>query len=306
MKNLQTLLRFEKPFTSVLVFIRYVSTESKLSVENFNELPKDQGLTEQRPISSILDCSYYKKLPESYRKFYREWKLTVPEPVHYIPKEGKYEIDAETGQVIPIKNIAITLSECPQEDSGIWGGEAVIQGYVRILKGKHRVHDLGPTPMFWYPKFRRTVIYSEILDKNMVAVVTRRAILKINENYGLDHYLLKTRACDLRNLLALKLKRKLLQALLNRSLYPDDENKREDVYNTYKHYLEPYSPEDIEWYGLTLEEASTKMKGINLRIREESNVPLKYQFRKDYIELLKNEKVVEPPEPWYKRKLLPF
>lgn len=32
------------------------------------------------------------ELPEAYKKFWREWKLTTPTPVHYIPKEGKYEM----------------------------------------------------------------------------------------------------------------------------------------------------------------------------------------------------------------------
>lgn len=291
------LLKLEKLVLSVIV-------------RHAHAKPQSRGLqlTEPRSRTSILDCGYYKKLPESYRKFYTEWKLTVPEPVHYVPKEGKYKKDPITGEVDPIQNVAIPLVECPQEDDCIWGGESVIQGYVRILRGKHRIHDLGPAPRFWFPRLRNTVIYSEILDKHMVAVLTRRAILKINDHYGLDHYLLKNRACDLRNLLALKLKRKLLLALLNKTMYPENEDRREEVYNKYKHYLESYTPEEIEWYGLSLAEASMKLRGINTRLREESIVPLKHQFRKDYVELLKNEelKPIPPPEPWRKKKLISF
>lgn len=31
------------------------------------------------------------ELPEEYKKFWKEWKLDRPSPVHYIPKEGKFE-----------------------------------------------------------------------------------------------------------------------------------------------------------------------------------------------------------------------
>jgi len=33
------------------------------------------------------------QLPEAYRKFWREWKLTTPAAVHYIPKEREWERD---------------------------------------------------------------------------------------------------------------------------------------------------------------------------------------------------------------------
>lgn len=30
-------------------------------------------------------------LPEGYKKFWKEWKLTPPTPINWIPREGKYE-----------------------------------------------------------------------------------------------------------------------------------------------------------------------------------------------------------------------
>lgn len=53
--------------------------------------------------------------------------------------------------------------------------------------------------------------------------------------------LFQTPACDLQSQLAFKLKRKMLLSLLKKDLYPDDPVKREDVYNTYKKYLENVS-----------------------------------------------------------------
>ena len=39
------------------------------------------------------------KLPDAYKKFYTEWKLTEPLPVHYTPEEGKWKRDPETEEV---------------------------------------------------------------------------------------------------------------------------------------------------------------------------------------------------------------
>ena len=43
---------------------------------------------------------------------------------------------------------------------------------------------------YWMPSLKSTVLYSEILDKHMKMIVTERALRLIDENYGLDNYLL--------------------------------------------------------------------------------------------------------------------
>lgn len=70
---------------------------------------------------------------------------------------------------------------------GLWGGEAIVQGFVKKGRFKRRV------PRFWIPVLTKTVIYSEVLDKYMRTSVTDRAMSLIHENYGLDHYLLKVK-----------------------------------------------------------------------------------------------------------------
>lgn len=50
-------------------------------------------------------------------------------------------------------------------------------------------------------------------------------------------FFFQTPACDLRSLLALKIKKNILIALADKSLYPDDEEKRMEVYEKYKEYL---------------------------------------------------------------------
>lgn len=49
----------------------------------------------------------------------------------------------------------------------------------------------------------------------------------------------QTPACDLRSELALKIKKNLLEVLADKTLYPDDPEKREEIYNRYKEYLKP-------------------------------------------------------------------
>lgn len=67
----------------------------------------------------------------------------------------------------------------------IWGGEAIIQGFQ-----KRKWHQRG-VPHFWVPTLKRSVVYSEVLDKYISVIVTERAIHLINASYGFDHYLLK-------------------------------------------------------------------------------------------------------------------
>lgn len=68
---------------------------------------------------------------------------------------------------------------------GIWGGETVVLGYQKRDKYNSRI------PHFWIPRLRRSVVYSEILDKRMSAIVTNRTINLILDNHGFDHYILK-------------------------------------------------------------------------------------------------------------------
>lgn len=238
------------------------------------------------------------RLPEAYKKFYKEWRHQVPEPVYFKPKLGKWSLDEKTGAVTPVQNIPIPLKYPKTMKSGIWGGEAVVQGFKQSGKYKSRV------PYFWTPTLKNTVVYSEVLNKYMSTTVTERAIDEINKNYGLDHYLLKTAACDLKTTLSLKIKRKILFALRDKTLYPEDSVKQQAIFDKYKHYLNNYSHDEIEWYGLTFNEALLKMQEMD-EINEK-NEPLKIKYRQQLIEDLKNNsEPTEAKESWLK-KLNPF
>lgn len=84
-----------------------------------------------------------------------------------------------------IQNYPIPVKYPKEHHQGIWGGEGVIQGLQQRKKRVFRV------PHFWFPQLKRSVIYSEVLDKYMSIVVTERAIRLIHEHFGFDHYLLK-------------------------------------------------------------------------------------------------------------------
>ncbi|XP_036139000.1 39S ribosomal protein L28, mitochondrial isoform X2 [Monomorium pharaonis] len=244
------------------------------------------------------------ELPQEFKKFWREWKLTKPAAVHYIKQEGTYVRNEKTEKVQPVQNIPIPLTYPKEIDDGIWGGEAIVQGFKKKGVFKRRV------PHFWIPHLKKSVVYSEVLDTHMRVIITERALKLIHENYGFDHYLLKTPACDLRSLLALKLKRQILIALADKTLYPNNPEKHTEVYAKYEQYLSAYTREEIEWYGLTYKEACKKW----LKFKETEPQPLKIKYRSELIAKLKENKIkeaenvdVSPEETssWLK-KLNPF
>lgn len=245
------------------------------------------------------------ELPESYKKFYYEWKIQKPKPVHYIENPNKYEWNERRACVLPVQNQPLPLRYPRQMDEGIWGGEAIVQSFIKKGKFYRR------TPKFWVPKLLRSAVYTEVLDKYMKTLVTRRTIDLIHENYGFDHYLLKTPACDIQSALALRIKRQILIALWDKTLYPDDENKRDEIYNKYKHYLDSYTREDIEWYGLKFNEAIEKhLYNTKWSVQP---VPLKHVYRSELIAQLKQANIaeaadveVEEPSSSWISKINPF
>ncbi|XP_043267984.1 39S ribosomal protein L28, mitochondrial [Venturia canescens] len=233
---------------------------------------------------SRWDSGLGAEMPEAYKKFWKEWKLTQPAAVHYIEKEGKFEMDERLGMVVPIQNVPLPLKYPKELNDGIWGGEAVVQGFVKKSKWRRRV------PHFWVPSLQKSVLYSEVLDTHMRATVTKRTLDLIHENYGFDHYLLKTLACDLRSELALGIKRKILLALADQTLYPENPKKKEEVLAKYQQYLEAYTREEIEWYGLTWEEACKKWARKKLADAPPVQ-PLKHVYRSELIAKLKEAQI---------------
>ncbi|XP_037797907.1 39S ribosomal protein L28, mitochondrial-like isoform X2 [Penaeus monodon] len=220
------------------------------------------------------------RLPEHYKKFYWEWKVAPKAPVHYIPEEGNFK-KLPNGEIQPVQNIPLKLLQPKEIHEGIWGGEAIIKGF---YKRKPYVRRM---PHYWVPTLKKTVLYSEILDRFMNITVTERTLSLIDQNYGFDSYILNTPPADLMSELALKLRREMLLSLAQGTLHPDNPAKKEELLNKFNRHIIPV--EEADWYGLSIKEAITKQKIIE----EKANapVPLKEAFRKEFIEYLKANKV---------------
>ncbi|KPI91202.1 39S ribosomal protein L28, mitochondrial [Papilio xuthus] len=198
---------------------------------------------------SRFDIGIASELPPAYKKFWREWKVLKPAAVHFIPQESKWKRDELTG-------------------------------FQKRSDQRRRV------PHYWVPVLKRTVVRSEVLNTHLSVTVTDRTINLINDHYGFDHYLLKTPACDLVSMLALKLKKQILIELMNGCpRYANNPQKQKEIYNEYKTYLSSYTPEEIEWYGLTWYEALSKV--AKQKEAQNKPVPLKNIYRKKLVEKLK-------------------
>ena len=233
-----------------------------------------------------FDSGLGAQLPAAYRKFWQEWKVKQPAAVHYIPKEGKFERYELTGEVRPVQNIPLPLQRVKEENDGIWGGEAIIKGFQKRNPYKRRV------PHFWVPVLKRSVVRSDILNEFFSMTITDRTLNLIHENHGFDHYLLKSPACDLRSELALKLKRRMLEDLqAGCPQWSGNQQKQKDVLSEFGKYLEPYTSEEIEWYGLNFHEAIDKMRKQILADNPE--IPHKILMRSKLIEQLREAGISE-------------
>lgn len=236
-----------------------------------------------------FDKGLASKLPEAYKKFWREWRSTLATAVHYIPKEGRFERNEITGTVLPVQNVRIPLKSVPEENEGIWGGEAIIKGFQKRNPYKRRV------PHYWVPTLKRSVLRSEVLNEYFSMTVTDRTIRLILESHGFDHYLLKSPACDLRSHLALKLKQRILKGIqAGCPAWQETPKRQEEIRKEYGQYLQNFTAEEIEWYGLSWEDALKKL-GEQLDA-ETAVVPHKIIFRQKLIEQLREAGIKEAGE----------
>jgi large subunit ribosomal protein L28 len=220
------------------------------------------------------------KTPAHYRKFLYELKYRPPAPVHY-KVQPEWQRD-KWGMKIRVESRPIPLTFPKESHQGLWGGEAVIKGYKkRKLLKRHFAH-------YWIPVLRRSIVYSEILDKYMAVVVTKRTLNLIDQAYGFDNYILKTPIVDLQSQLAFNLRRKMLLTLVRREMYPNDPDKQEEIYQKYREHIIP--EDEAEWFGLSIEDALKKLK-VNETLNKP--VPLKNQLRLNLIQRLKEEKIQE-------------
>jgi len=242
-------------------------------------LVKHSVLKPWQTLKTFSGDNVLNRVPEHYKQFYYEWRILPKSPVHYIPEKGNYRL-TEDGQIQHVQNIPLPLKYPKEANEGLWGGEGIVKGFMKRQPTKRRM------PHYWVPTIKKTVVYSEILDRYMRIGVTERALKLIDQHYGLDSYILETPPADLVSELAVKLRREMLLALVHESLYPDNEAKKKEILEKYKHHIIP--AEEAEWYGLTLHEANRKQRKIEAAAN--IPVPLKDKFRQEFIQYLQESK----------------
>ncbi|XP_067939011.1 large ribosomal subunit protein bL28m-like [Watersipora subatra] len=232
------------------------------------------------------------RLPDHYRQ--RMYKMEEDNqegratPVHYENESGIWKPGRYKDTLVPVQNRPIPVIYPAEADLGLWGGEGIVKGFVKRRETAPRA------PKMWMPRLRKAVLYSEILDKHMSITVTESALLLIEDAYGLDNYILQTPEVDFHSNLALKLKAKMLETLMDKSLYPNDQAKREKIYNKYKRYV-TYSREEIEWLGLSEQEAIAKQEAIEKK--QAKSRPLKEIFAEQHLkDLTEKEKELTLPQ----------
>ncbi|EDS33298.1 mitochondrial ribosomal protein, L28 [Culex quinquefasciatus] len=101
-----------------------------------------------------------------------------------------------------------------------------------------------------------------------------------------------TPACDLRSMLAIKLKKKILVDLLaGCPKLAAEPEKQQAAIKEFSCYLSQYTPEEIDWYGLSYVEAVLKIK--NQVESQADKRPHKVIFRQKLIEQLKEAGIRE-------------
>lgn len=233
------------------------------------------------PKSHPLTDGIGRNLPAAYKRYYEELNQN-PSAVHHIPVKEKFARDPNTGFVTRLQDDPPNIFYPKAFHKGLWGGAGIVKGF------NHPHVKLPRLPKFWSPKFETSVVYSEVLDLFMTTIMTKRTIQLIHKYYGFDHYLLQTPACDLKSDLALKIKRNILLALDKNDLPHTDPEKRQQIYDTYKHYLKKYDSEYIEWYGLSIAEAVLKFEFDQEKARGKPQ-PLKLHYRHEFLKELQED-----------------
>jgi len=228
----------------------------------------------------------FHRLPVHYKKFLIGMHER-PTPVHYVPVSEKWYKHPDTGERKRRVDVPIPLIFPKEIHEGLWGGEGIIKGYI-----KRNVPYAKRIPHWWTPILKRVVLYSEILDEYMNVIATERTMDLIDQDYGFDNYILKTRPVDLRSNLALKLRKRMILALIHKTSYKDNPEKQAEIYKKYQEFIVP--EEEAEWMGLTLTEALQKQLAIEAAINAPK--PLKHKYRKELFEKLKEMKAQEAGE----------
>lgn len=221
------------------------------------------------------------RLPEFFKNHYLERYSVLATPVHYVPISKKYDID-DNGIKTRIPDVPLPIIFPKESDSGLWGGEGIVMG----MRKKHNKFMKPKSLRVWKPSLFKRVFYSEILDQYLAITVTLRTLDLIDEALGFDSYILGTNMKDLHSKLGMRIKRAMLKTLSERTLYTNDKEKQNLIYDKYKKYLIP--EEHIDWLGLTLPEAELKQTFLEAA-EEVPSPPMKISFAQNLLSELHKE-----------------
>lgn len=232
--------------------------------------------TDSQRIPSLAD-----RLPDHYMEFHRTWQKGPSSGVHDQPRQEKFEKD-EHGVVIPVQNVRMPMLYPEEFHQGLWGGEGVIKGLLENPPTRHTPDYKPPKEKYWWPRLHIGVVYSEVLNQHIKVTMTNRAQRLIDENHGLDFYLLKTPVNEIYSHLGLKLKREILLTLAKR----ERESLSEEIYSKYEVFK---IPEEVAvWHGLPWNEAVHRLFVLDrIAEDEESTKPMKAVYRSQLFNLLK-------------------
>ncbi|KAG8432858.1 hypothetical protein GDO86_017206 [Hymenochirus boettgeri] len=202
----------------------------------------------------------YARLPEHFLRSLKAKQK--PCAVHWKPHGLKFKLNSTSGQRERVQDVAVVPYFPPQANKGLWGGEGWIVGY------RYANNDKLSTryKKIWKPQLFSRKLYSEILDKTFTITVTMRTLDLIDAAYGFDFYILKTPKEDLNSKFGMDLKRAMLLRLASRdpNLHPNDQSKRQQIYDKYKGF--EIQKEEAEWVGLTLAEAVEKQRQLEKKV----------------------------------------
>lgn len=230
-----------------------------------------------------------KNMPRHFKDYYNLWRLGPTEHIHSKPPQARFEKD-EWGEIYPVQTPRIYVVYPDTFHKGLWGGEGVIKGLLKREDGNHR--NFKPPPAkYWWPTLFEGVMYSEILDKHLELVCTKRGIKLVDECAGFDKYLLSTPVNEVYATGLMKIKRELLLALADKERFTTKAGGKTSVYEKYQEWA--VGEEEADWHGLSMEEARKKQAAIENNKLEADKIPDKVKYRKELIELLKTGQLDE-------------
>lgn len=226
------------------------------------------------------------RIPQHYKDFYQQWSIGPQEHIHSRPATARFEKD-EWGEIAPIQNPRVYVVYPDEFHNGLWGGEGVIKGLLKRPDSRHRTF-IPPQAKYWWPELFEGVVYSEILNKHIEFVMTKRGARLVDECKGLDHYLLQTPVNEVYAWRLLRIKRELLLELADRESFCASRRLSGGaaIYDKYAEFAVPHDQAD--WTGLTLREAVQKQVALDELEKENNTVPMKHKYRQELVDLLRS------------------